>query len=169
MAEEGECSPVVPAGSSEAIPERRRGWASCDVDSSFAEGAEGGVGVDPQDALLVSVEARLTEEVNRLVAALRQFSGRAQLIGKEIPDRAHFGKTVTSLLALIALQYADSLGKSLDRPLLLDDGAEYLRKFGLRLEDSIREVTLDGRRFMAVALVDEFSHEANGASEAGEQ
>lgn len=162
-------SPVSSGASDEGVAQWRGGRPVGDDDGGFAQRADGGVGVESQDALLASIEARLTEEVCRLIAALRQFSSRAQLVGKEIPDRTHFGKSVTSLLALIALQYADSLGKSLDRPILFDDGAEYLRKFGLRLEDSIREVTLDGRRFLAVALVDELANEAGSAGEASKQ
>lgn len=169
MAEGAEKSPVVGAASGELASGWGDGRAVRGDNSGFAQRADGCVGVESQDALLAGIEARLTQEVLGLVASLREFSSRAQLIRKEIPEGAHFCKAVTSLLSLIALQYAESLGKSLDRPLLLDDGAEYLRKFGLRLEDSIREVTLDGRRFMAVAFLDESGDKGEGGREAADK
>lgn len=121
------------------------------ADGANADGAD-----EPQDGLLLAdIEARLTDEVRRLISSLDQFARRAQLIGVEIPDSAHFCKSVTSLLALLGFQLAYSFGKGLDVPVFFDDGAEYLRKLNLSLGDFVRELTLDGRRFLAVALVDE--------------
>ncbi|MGQ0711000.1 MAG: hypothetical protein ACT4NV_14785, partial [Rhodoferax sp.] len=37
-------------------------------------------------------------------------------------------------------------------PLLLDDGAQYLHKLGLRVNELFRELDMDGRRFLAIAL-----------------
>lgn len=124
--------------------------------SCAACAANAPVSLDAQDALvLANVEARLTEEVRGLIAALNQFSGRAQGICVEIPDAAHFSKLVTSFLGLLGFQLAHALGKGLDKPIFFDDGAEYLRELNLCLSDFVREVDLDGRRFLAVAFVDE--------------
>jgi hypothetical protein len=134
-----------------------------DTDVDLAKRALGNVGADVQDALLASIETRLADEVLGLVRALREFAGRAQCIGVEMPERAHFSKTVASFLSLIGFQFADALAKSLDRSILFDDGAQYLGELGLSLEDFFREVDLNGRRFLAVALIDKAAR--HGASD----
>lgn len=110
--------------------------------------------ISDKNRLLASIEARLTEEVKRLADALGRFSRNTQCISHELPDTSHFGKPVTLLLSLGSLQLANALLKNGDKPLLLDDGVEYLRELGLSLNDFIREVELDGRKFLAIALVD---------------
>ncbi|EJF5828971.1 hypothetical protein M8W91_002793 [Salmonella enterica] len=99
-------------------------------------------------------EARLAEEVKSLAEALEYFSRSTQRISNELPDNSHFGKSVTLLLSLGSLQLANALLKNGDKPLLRDDGVEHLRELGLGLDDFIREIELDGRKFLAIALVD---------------
>ncbi|KQR55644.1 hypothetical protein ASF94_04385 [Acidovorax sp. Leaf160] len=120
-----------------------------------------------QHALLASIKARLTQEVCGLVGALGEFGRRAQLVGEELSDRSHFGKSVTSLLALLAFQYAYSLSKGLDTPVFFDDAAEYLRELQLSLHDLVREVDLDGRRFLAVAFLEQGRAELLRSGEGG--
>ena len=123
-----------------------------------------------QDALLLAdIEARLTNEVRGLIAALTEFGGSAQLICKEIPDGAHFTKLVSSTLVLIGFQLAYALGKGLDKPIFFDDGAEYLRELNLCLSDFVREIDLDGRRFLAIALIDQQSSELGCAGDGGDK
>lgn len=110
--------------------------------------------ISNENSLLARIEARLTEEVKRLADALGRFSRNTQCISHELPDTSHFGKSVTLLLSLGSLQIANALLKNGDKPLLLDDGVEYLRELGLGLNDFIREVELDGRKFLAIALID---------------
>lgn len=152
-------SPELPAGSGSPDSEEAPGVggrAGLDLFSSVAVAADAVNADDSQNGLLLAdIEARLTNEVRGLICALDQFGRRAQFIGKELPDSAHFCKSVTSLLALLGFQLANSFGKGLDLPVFFDDGAEYLRKLNLSLGDFVRELTLDGRRFLAVALVDE--------------
>lgn len=121
-----------------------------------------------QDAfVLTDIEARLTQEVRGLIAALTQFSRRAELIREEIPDGAEFTKLVTGSLVLISLQFAHALGKGLDKPIFFDDGAQYLRELNLCLSDFVREVDLDGRRFLAIALVDQKLGQLSSTSDGG--
>ena len=157
----------------------------CGVDSSLGDGnrfgeldlnlgvaaATGAVdALDSKDALLLAdIEARLTDEVRRLVAALHQFGCRSELIGKEIPDSAKFCKSVTALFTLLSFQLAYSFGKDLDTPIFFDDGAEYLRKLNLSLSDFVRELTLDGRRFLAVALIDQQLGQLGSAADRGDK
>lgn len=138
-------------------------------DSGLAEGAVSGNAGLAQDALLAGIEARLTEEVRRLVGSLDQFGRRTQLIGELLPDSSNFGKSVTSLLALLGFQLAYALGKGLDTPLLLDDGAEYLRKLCLTSDELFREVSLDGRRYMAVARIEDDLAELKDAAGRGKE
>ena len=88
-----------------------------------------------------------------------RFSRRAQAIGEELPFNAQFGKLVTLLLSSMTLQLAQALLKDGDIPVLRDDGALYLQKLGLGLNDFLREVDLEGRRFLAVALIDKQPHQ----------
>lgn len=127
----------------------------------LAGGTEGVERVDLQHDLLAGVEARLTHEVRGLVLALHQFGSRAQAIGEEVPSSAQFCKLVTGFLGLLGLQLAHSSGKYLDKPIFFDDGRQYLADLNLSLNEFIREVDLDGRRFMAVAFVDQHAAQAD--------
>lgn len=123
-----------------------------------------------QDALLLAdIEARLTNEVRGLVDALREFGSRAQLVCKEIPDNAHFTKLVSSSFILMSLQLAYALHKGLDKPIFFDDGVEYLRELNLCLSDFVREIDLDGRRFLAIALIDQKLGQFSSTADCGEQ
>ncbi len=143
------------------------GRLGLDLNAAVADRAAGDPSHNLQHALLVGVEARLAQEVRGLIGALGQFAGRAQCIGEELPSSSHFGKLVTGFLSLLSLQFAYSLGKGLDKPILLDDGAEYLRELRLSLDDLVREIDLDGRRFLAVAFVEQRSAEVFGGGESG--
>ncbi|WP_423933213.1 hypothetical protein [Comamonas sp. 23] len=149
---------------------RLPGWQGLDLQAGIAASAFGVVPAELQDAAVLSdIEARLAEEVRQLIAALSQFSGRAQLIGKEIPDGADFCKLVTRFLGLLGFQLAHALGKGLNKPIFFDDGAEYLRELHLGLSDFVREINLDGRRFLAVALLDEVSCQVGGSGDGGDK
>ena len=106
-------------------------------------------------SVLVDVEARLTREMGRLIISISESVARQELISKELPDGADFCKLVTSAHRLICLQFANALGKGLDKPILFDDGRQYLADLELGLGELFREVELDGRRFQTVALIEE--------------
>lgn len=142
----------------------RRGFG---VQPDLAQTAVGEPPLQAQDALLASIEARLTQEVRGLIASLAEFGSRAQLIGEAIPDNAKFCKAVTALLSVLSLQLAHSLSQGVDLPIFLDDGAEYLRKLHLSLDDLVREIDLDGRRFLAVALIEKSSAEILRGNQGG--
>ncbi|MGG6075183.1 hypothetical protein ACQSGI_24805 [Salmonella enterica] len=103
---------------------------------------------------LARIETRLTEEVVNLADTLRRFSQNIRHISHELPDTSQFGKLITRFFSDSSLQVANALLKNSDKPLLLDDGVEYLRGLGIGLDDFIREIELDGRKFLAVAIVD---------------
>lgn len=143
------------------------GCRGCGVQPDLAQTAVGDPPLQAQDALLASIEARLTKEVRGLIASLAEFGNRAQLIGEAIPDNAKFCKAVTALLSVLSLQFAHSLSQGVDLPIFLDDGAEYLRKLHLSLDDLVREIDLDGRRFLAVALIEKSSAEILRGNQGG--
>ena len=142
------------------------GRPQLDGDVVLAQWANGNVFSDEQNALLAGIEARLTKEVMGLVGALAEFGSRAQAIGKEVPDDAQFCQLVPSFLALCSFQLAYALGKSADRRIFADDGTEYLRELSLGVKDFFREINLDGRRFLAVALVEQGTGQRLGGIEA---
>jgi hypothetical protein len=127
--------------------------------NDFAHRAFSGVLTDVENTLLASIETRLTEEMLRLSGSLAEFGSRAQLIGMELPESAHFCKLITSFLSLMGLQLAYAVSKGSEKRIFLNDGAEYLQELGLEAKDFIREVDLDGRRFLAVALIAEQPHQ----------
>ncbi|HGB3471659.1 TPA: hypothetical protein ACIVB1_001949 [Salmonella enterica subsp. diarizonae serovar 61:l,v:z35] len=103
---------------------------------------------------LAGIEARLTQEVKDLADALGRFSVGTRRISAELPDNSQFGKLIMRFFSDGSLQLANALLKGRDKPLLLDDGTLQLQELGLSLNDFIREISLDGRRFLAIALVD---------------
>lgn len=115
--------------------------------------------------MLTTIETRLTEEVLSVSAALQRFGAVTQDISKGLPDSAGFGKAITRLLSLLSFQFSDALLKDLDAPLLLSDGGEYIEHLGLSLNDAFREISLEGRKFLAVALLDErLSNRSQGSN-----
>ncbi len=145
------------------------GSAGLNLGSALAEGAMDRGARAAHDALLAGIEARLADEVRGLVASLEKFGRRTQLISKELPDRAHFSKAVTGFLSLLGFQFAYALGKDLDSRILLDDGAEYLRKLGLRGEDLFCELSLDGRRYVAIACIDDNLGDSKHGTDGGNE
>ncbi|WP_164144196.1 hypothetical protein [Serratia marcescens] len=110
--------------------------------------------VAAQDNLVASIETRLAQEMLDLTDALQRFSVGTQRIHEELPATAQFGKLITSFFSMVSFQFAYALLKDRDKPLLLDDGAQQLQELGLTLNDFIREIDLEGRKFLAVALID---------------
>lgn len=139
------------------------------LDADLAQVAHGSVLRDAQNALLTSIEARLAKEMIGLVASITQFVGRSELICEEIPDSAQFCKLISGSIRLTCLQFAVALGKGLDKPIFFDDGRQYLADLNLSLNELFREVDLDGRRFMAIALVDKQISKLDRAADAAKQ
>lgn len=138
------------------------GAAPVETDALLASGASQGhasVGLlapaaSQDNRVLANIEARLTGEVRVLIRALCEFAGRTQAISKDVPASAQFCKAVTGLFPLMALQVAEALQRSSQRLTFADDGAVYLNELGLQFEDLFRQITLDDRKFLAVAFVD---------------
>lgn len=162
-------SPVSPPEAGVDDLPLRGGLAGLGADGDLAQTAVGSSTLDTQDALLSAIEARLTKEVRGLVAALHQFGCRTQLIGKDIPDSAKFCKLVAGSLTLLGFQFAYAFSQGLDKPIFFDDGAKYLADLGLSLEEFVREVTLDGRRFLAVALIEPEFSKLDSTVDAGDE
>lgn len=143
--------PVLETTKSTVIKSVRGG--SC---SNLADGAlPVALAVSDENNFLPAVEARLAEEVLTLTTALERFGIISKTINEELPDSAQSGKLVTGLLSLLCFQFSHSLLKGMDHQLLLGEGANYASKLGLSLEDVFREIDLEGRKFLAIALIDE--------------
>ena len=148
-------------------PVRGDGTAQFDLGAGLAQAADRHVLSDAENALLASIETRLTQEVRRLIGALTEFGLGSKLICEEIPQRAQFCKSVSLSLTLLGFQLAIAFGKGLDKPIFRDDGSQYLADLQLSLDEFVREFVLDGRRFLAIALVDEKSRQVLGAGKTG--
>ena len=126
------------------------------------------VAVVVEDSLAATLQARLTNEMLDLAAGLIKFARGAQTIGEELPAGAKFGKHVTLVLSCLALQFAQACLKDSNRALLLDDGALHLHELGLSVHDFLRQVDLDGRSFLAVALIDQQASQLEGRLKNGQ-
>lgn len=111
--------------------------------------------ITDENAMLSAIETRLTQEILNLTDALQRFGGISKTISEELPDSAQFGKLVTGFLSLLCFQFSNSLLKDMDQPFLLSDGGQYIQKLGLSLDDAFREIDLEGRKFLAIALINE--------------
>ena len=130
--------------------------AGLDLGAVLADGALPiAVAVADQNGLLAGIEARLTQEVGDLANALMAFGHATQSIREELPPGAKFGKLITGFFASLSLQFAHSMLKDRDKPLLLDDGAQYLHQLRLEMDEFVREIDVDGRRFLAVAFIEQ--------------
>lgn len=119
------------------------------------------IAVVSQDALFAGVEARLTEEMWRLIGALRQFAAVTQGVSKELDTPAtKVLKNVPVSLGLFSMQVAHLILKFSDTPLsLLKSGLDAESLIG-KLDESLLEVKFEGKKFLAVALPDSSLGEA---------
>ena len=130
--------------------------AGVDLGAVLADGAlPVAVPITSQDDLLARLEARLADGMLDFSSALLEFARVSQSIHKELPLSAEFGKHITFFFSTFCLQFAYALFKDRDVPLLLDDGAQHLHKLGLSVDELFRELEVDGRRFLAIALVEQ--------------
>lgn len=151
-----------------ALHEAGVGCSRGDLGAVPADGAlPVSVTVADEHELLAGLEARLADGVRDLAGALLKFGGITQAVHKELPLGSEFGKHITLLFGTVSLQFAYALLKDGDLPLLLDDGAQHLHKLGLGVNELFRELDMDGRRFLAVALVEQGAAEVLEHSEAG--
>lgn len=97
------------------------------------------------------VEARLTEEVSNLAAFLAAWSSRANRICEVLPFDAKLGKLVALTISSTCLHLSNALMKDLNLGVFAEDGGLYLKQIGLKFEDCVRELDLDGVRFFCVA------------------
>lgn len=145
----------IPAGIN-ASAEAAMGQDFFDCKRGLTGGASAVTAPEHQDALLLAdIETRLTHEVLGLMSFVREFAGRTQAIRKEIPDGADLYQFVSFFLASSSLNLANAVGLSLVRGIFRNGGREYLDELGLQVNELFREVELDGKRFLAVALTNE--------------
>lgn len=137
---------------------------SCAKNSGVGQGVDANIrptsiafscdAVEAQNDLLAGIEARLAEEMRGLALSLSEFGCRTKAIREEIPDSAQFCKLVAGCLPLFALQLSDAILRAPKGFTFEDDGALYLKQLGLELKDFVREIDLEGRKFLAVAFLD---------------
>lgn len=121
-----------------------------------------------QNHLSPGVEARLTEEVDRLVGALAEFARRAQAISKDAAPGYNLDQAVALTFALIGFQFADAFARSPQSAGLFVGKPYYFDQLQLRLADRFRELVLDGRRYLAIAFVEESAGQGESVGERSE-
>lgn len=131
------------------------------------EGADAHCAAELQNSLDALVEARLADEVRRLALALAESGRRFQAIRKGAAG-AELGKLVAVTLELIALQISNLFFQLGNSPGSLDEYCEKLGELGLGIDDVFRELTLDGRKFLCVALIDQPANDLPGSVEGGD-
>lgn len=120
-----------------------------------------------QDGLDPAIEARLAQEVDRLVAAFVEFGRGTQAISVDAAAGNDFDKLVPLSFALAGFQLANAFARRTQGLGLLCGDPKYLEQVCLRLNDFFRELDLDGRRFVAIALADQREPQILGGGERG--
>ena len=143
--------------------------AFAERDLGFAHGASGVGPLHLKNSLPPGVEARLADEVGGLIAALTEFGSRTKLISEGFPDGSDPRQAIPLFLSLCSFQIAVALGEAMNCGVFVDDSREYLRKLDLSCGDLFRQLDLDGRRFLAVALVHESANKRVRVSEARDE
>ena len=123
-------------------------------DFGLAAGTDSKVISDEENADLAVIEAKLADEMIGLGNFLKAFALRTKAIREEIPDSAQFCKLVAGFFPLMAFQLSEAFLCPKHRFTFQDDGALYLQQLGLKVNDFAREIDLEGRKFLAVALLD---------------
>lgn len=116
-----------------------------------------------------AVQARLTEEVLRLVAALTQFARGAQAVAESPAAVGQLDKPVAQTLALVGFQLSNSFARDPKGFGLLACSLDDVQKMELNMRQLFHELQLDGRRFLAVALCDQSGNEVLHRTPGGEQ
>lgn len=104
-----------------------------------------------------SIEARLTDEVRRFGVFFGDAAERLRAIGEDAGD--DFDKLIVASQRLVLLQFSDAILKSMHRCCSLSEYVDNLGELELSIRDAFREVVLDGRKFLGVALTDECARE----------
>jgi hypothetical protein len=146
--------------------------SACNLDPAHGTGpggAEVGAVGAHQDGLAAAggIEARLTEEVNRLVDALRQSGYRFQAVRKDVPAGREFLKLVAGSLALVSLEISNALALARNDSILLDDGRGYMAQLGLSIEQLVHEFEFGGLRYVGFACTKGSSSDFLDGGQAG--
>lgn len=111
------------------------------------------VPVADEYALLACVEARLTEEMRRLVLAIRQFSSGAQSVCEEFDSAGtEVLKDVPIFFGLAALKIADGLEKFADAGVFLEHGVLDIDRLLSEIDKLFKKFEFEGQQFLAIAL-----------------
>lgn len=114
-----------------------------------------------------NIEARLTDEMRRFGVFFAESADRLRAIGEDAAD--DFDKLIAASQRLFLLQFSDAILKSMHRCRSLTEYVDHLGELELSIRDAFREVVLDGRKFLAVALTDERAREFFRAYQRGEK
>ena len=113
------------------------------------------------------VEARLTDEMRRFGVFFADAADRLRAISEDAGD--NLDKLVVASQRLFLLQLSDSILQSMRKCSSLAEYVDHLGELELGLGDAFREVVLDGRKFLCVALTDERAREFFCAHQRREQ
>lgn len=119
------------------------------------------------NAMATDIEARLTGEMRRFGTLCRDVSDRFKAISESAGD--DLGKLVAASQRLFLLELSNAILKSMRECSSLAEYVDHLGELELGFRDAFREVVLDGRKFMCIALTDECAREFFRGNQGSEQ
>lgn len=123
-------------------------------ESAFGTAPDATTVFSERDKVMADIEARLAEECRKFCAAAFDAARKTAAIREEIPEGADFAKLMVGMLPLYFFHFGEAFSHCVDEGILVDDGASYLKKVGLRLGDLSHQIILDGRQFYLVPAID---------------
>ena len=113
------------------------------------------------------IETRLTDEMRRFGAFFAESAVRLRAIGEDARD--DLDKLIAASQRLFLLELSNAILKSMRECSSLAEYVDHLGELELGVRDAFREVVLEGRKFVCVALTDERAREFFRGHKGGEQ
>lgn len=119
------------------------------------------------NAMATDIEARLTCEMRRFGTFCRDASDRLKAIGEDAGD--DLGELVAASQRLLLLELSNAILQSMRECSSFAEYVDHLGELELGVRDAFREVVLDGRKFVCIALTDERAREFFRGNKGSEQ
>ena len=113
------------------------------------------------------IETRLTDEMRRLGVFFAESAVRLRAISEDARD--DLDKLIAASQRLLLLELSNAILQSMRECSSLAEYVDHLGELELGVRDAFREVVLDGRKFVCIALTDERAREFFRGNKGSEQ
>ena len=113
------------------------------------------------------IETRLTDEMRRFGVFFAESAVRLRAISEDARD--DLDKLIAASQRLLLLELSNAILKSMRECSSFAEYVDHLGELELGVRDAFREVVLDGRKFVCIALTDERAREFFRGNKGSEQ